>query len=124
MYFYGDYTRHTIRRNFFDINFKYSKSGGEGKFHIIRDKATPGQAIRFVFLYAIMSAAEIPFILFFSDGAKAAVGFSVFIISPVIQLVLVTKGYSHRIKRAKYEKEVEDRELDEQKRREEMGKWK
>ncbi len=124
MYFYGDYTRHTISRNFFDIDFKYSKSGGEGNFHFFRDKATPGQAIRVVFVYALMSALEIPFIFFFPYPVKIAVGGAVFIISPLIQLSLEAKDFSHRVKTAKSEKKTEDRELEEQKRREEMGKWK
>lgn len=124
MYYYGDFTRHTISRNFFDIDFKYSKSGGEGKFHFIRDKATPGHAIGFVYFYIFAAVLEIAFVFFFPYPVKIAVGGAVFIISPLIQLLFQARQFSHRVKAARDEKEAEDRELEEQKRREEMGKWK
>ena len=124
MYCFGEFNRHTVSRRLFGFDFKYSKKNGEGEFDIVTGRKDKVGYNGYVLLYAVISAVEIPFIFFFPYYAKVSSALALLIISPIIQVTLEVKGMSQRIKGAIDEKELQKQELDEQKRREEMGKWK
>ncbi len=124
MYCFGEFNRHTVSRRLFGFDFKYSKRDGEGEFDIVIGRKGKAGYSRYVLIYAVISAIEIPFIIFFPYYAKVSFALAVLIISPIIQVILEAKGMSQRIKGAIDERELEKQELDDQKRREEMGKWK
>ncbi len=124
MYCFGEFNRHTISRRLFGFDFKYSKRGGEGEFDIVTGRKDKAGYSRSVLIYAVISAIEIPFVFFFPYYAKVSFALAVLVISPIIQVILEVKGMSHRIKGVIDKRELEKQELDEQKHREEMGKWK
>ena len=124
MYYFGEFNRHTLSRRLFSFDFKYSKQGGDSKFDFVAERGEKvGYSIP-VLIYVIISAIAFPFFFFFSFYVKIGFALAVLIISPIIQLVGVAKEMSQKIKNDLYRSEFEKKELDAQKKREEMGKWK
>ena len=127
IYYYRGGRLHRMK----DTDFKYRKNErGEGEFvESAPYRPAPSEKTRDIMGYSFMLCAVfyIPFIFFFPIGAKWC--------SPAIFLVSVIVGgllnIPHEIKEFKAEREAERirsaalrRELEEQKRREEMGQWK
>ena len=124
MYYFGEFNRHTLSRRLFSFDFKYSKQGGDSKFDFVAERGEKvGYSIP-VLIYVIISAIAFPFTFFFSFYVKIGFALAVLIISPIIQLIGEAKEMSQKIKNDLYRSEFEKKELDAQKKREEMGKWK
>ena len=129
-YKHRTYFRHGRWHSYSDsFDFKYSKnSKGEGKFQIIDSREGPN-VVNLILGYTMFigAALNIPLIIFGSYIIKA---FSVAIILVALGVGIVA-SLPIEIKETKQAKEAEKakyeqwkRELEEQKKREELGKWK
>ena len=111
---------------------KYTKIGGHGtflmrspaEFDTVRDRLLE-------FIYLAITPLPAPFIYFFSNEVKAAVSGILFVLPFAIVLLISIAHIPSGIKRARAEREeIErrqeqlERELEEQKKREELGEWK
>ena len=124
MYCFGEFNRHTLSRRVFGFDFKYSKRSGKGEFDVISERGVKAGFSVYVLIYAIISAAAVPFVIFFPYVVKIGFALVVLVISPLIQLSIEARAVSQKIKSDVESSEREKQELDEQKKREEMGKWK
>ena len=135
-YFWGGKIRlsYMHRSRFSGGDFKYSKnSRGEGSFesatsdfHIAARNSITNKIVGYIFL--ISSAATIPIIFFFTLYVKwwasIAIFFASFIsalaVNAVVDITVLKKARNAELEK----KAAWQRELEEQKKREEMGKWK
>lgn len=124
MYCFGEFNRHTLSRQVFGFDFKYSKRSGKGEFDVISEQRGKAGFSIYVLIYAIISAAAVPFVIFFPYVVKIGFALVVLVISPLIQLSIEARAVLQNIKSEIDLSEREKQELDEQKKREEMGKWK
>ena len=118
---------HTYTHTF---DFKYSKDKkGEGEFEIVKP-STPPDKISLICTYSMIWGAAflIPFIVFFKYEIKMYSSLVVILITALINifvslpLVIKETKQAKEAEKAKYEQW--EKELEEQKKREELGKWK
>ena len=114
---------------FANMDFKYSKSkSGEGSFEMIERKYPTGRFNKlYAGIYYVGGLIPIPFIFFLSTTAKIGT-IAVFLLAEFIcTCIALPVNIIDRKRRAEQEilrqREL-DRELEEQRRREQMGKWK
>ena len=114
-------------------DFKYSKNHrGEGKFEAVESdlytrKANPVVVKVVGYSYIIGGALPIPFIFFFSIGAKfGSIGLMLIptFVGAMVAIPLDIMGTKAQREAARAEYEQQKRELEEQKKREELGRWK
>lgn len=135
-YFWGGKIRlsYMHRSRFSGGDFKYSKnSRGEGSFespnpdfHSAARNSITNKIVGYIFL--ISSAATIPIVFFFTLYVKwwasIAIFFASFIsalaVNAVVDITVLKKARNAELEK----KAAWQRELEEQKKREEMGKWK
>jgi len=111
------------------IDFKYSKNDkGEGKFNVYKPKAQPEMSnIILAYTMYIGASLNVPLIVFFNYEIKY-LSFGIMLICSVVGVVF---AWPFAIKEGKKQIEADEarseqwkRELEEQKKREELGKWK
>ena len=133
-YFWGGRLRITCTYRFAGGDFKYSKDKrGKGRFDSVNadSESAARRSITNIisgYLFIISAAATIPLIFFFSLYVKwwasLAIFFVTFISSTAVSAVVDILGWK-RTRNAQQAKEAAwQKELDEQKKREEMGRWK
>ncbi|MBR4031397.1 MAG: hypothetical protein IKJ07_01535 [Clostridia bacterium] len=114
-----------------DTDFKYSKNErGEGKFvESAPARPAPSKKTKDIMGYSLMLCAAfyIPFIFFFSVGAKWC-SLTIFVVASIVggllNILHVIKKFKAEIEDERIRSEARRRELEEQKKREELGKWK
>lgn len=107
---------------------KFSKRGGQRSFRLRPPSAFDTKWDRIEeFFYLIALPLPIPFALFFDDRVKmtaAGVFFCLPLVFPVVTFPIFIKEMIDLKNKVRQEREMRERELEEQKRREEMGEWK
>jgi hypothetical protein len=114
-----------------DTDFKYRKNErGEGKFvESAPARPAPSKKTKDIIGYSLMLCAAfyIPFIFFFSVGAKWCSP-NIFVVASLVAGLLnilhVIKEFKAELEDERIRSEARRRELEEQKKREELGRWK
>ena len=114
-----------------DTDFKYRKNErGEGKFvESAPARPAPSKKTKDIMGYSLMLCAVfyIPFIFFFPIIAKwssPAIFFVSSILGALLNIPHVIKKFKAELEDERIRSEARRRELEEQKKREELGKWK
>ena len=114
-----------------NIDFKYQKDErGDGKLEVVdsyRGAVSSRDRLAVGYSFIFGGALSIPFIFFFSVGAKwASTGLLVIssIIGGAAAIFLNFKAMHDDMKKISDKYEKQKKELEEQKKREELGKWK
>lgn len=126
IYFYGGKVR-----MLHNVDFKYRKDeSGEGKIEVVDAyKTAHSSKERFAvgYTFLLCGAVAIPFVFFFTVGAKWASIALLLIpttIGSAIAIFLNFKELHDDVKMLGEENERHKKELEEQKKREELGRWK
>ena len=111
------------------LDFKYSKNEkGEGNFEMTESRRIFNSSNKIMaYAFFIGAALNVPFILLFEYKIKLAgifIMLSAPIIGGLISLPYDIKTYKNLASAEKSKQEQQDKELEEQKKKEEMGKWK
>ena len=114
-----------------DTDFKYRKNErGEGKFvESAPARPAPSKKTKDIIGYSLMLCAAfyIPFIFFFSVGAKWCSP-NIFVVASLVagllNILSIIKEFKTELEDERIRSEARRRELEEQKKREELGKWK
>ena len=127
-YYYRDGRLYHYQPSSFD--FKYTKdSEGEGVFERTNADESPDLTSRILAYCMIIGAAlNIPFVVFFPFGVKIGSGIMVLILSCIVSIIISgpqdRKEAQKAIEEEKARQAEWKKELEEQKKREELGKWK
>ena len=126
-YYYRDGRLYHYQPSSFD--FKYSKdSEGEGALERTHADEAPDPTSRiFAYCMIIGAALNIPFVALFSYGVKIGGGIVVLILSCIVGIIISGPQDRKEVQKAIDEEKVRQeqwkKELEEQKKREELGRW-
>lgn len=127
-YYYREGRLYHYQPSSFD--FKYSKdSEGDGTFERTHADEEPDPTSRiFAYCMIIGAAFNIPFVALFPYGVKIGGGIVVFILSCIVGIIISGPQDRKESKKAIEEEKARQaqwkKELEEQKKREELGRWK
>ena len=111
------------------LDFKYSKTNdGKGEFDVIKTRESVNKYDKlYAYIYYICGLIPIPFVFFFSTFAKLSMIALFLVVESTVALISIVISFYELKRQSEIDLQRQrelDRELEDQRRREQMGKWK